>query len=162
MPMRFVAVMIVMAVATAAQASDRGIVVAQGGAHSQPAPAPAKPLTPEQTMAARYPQPAKIGFLIGLPVLDWNDSTLGYVRQVARTRAGKIQLVVSYGGWAGGWLNWGARLVPVPIEAVQILGKQIGASEMPAEAFDRAPTWTAADGAVLAADDTIRIALGRR
>ena len=33
-------------------------------------------------MARRFPQPVKVGDLIGLPVYDDNQSTLGYVRQV--------------------------------------------------------------------------------
>ena len=40
--------------------------------------------TPEQRMARRFPQPVKVGDLIGLPVYDDNQSTLGYVREVVR------------------------------------------------------------------------------
>src|SRR4051794_4277315 len=36
-------------------------------------------LTPEQRMGRRFPQPVRVGFLIGLPLLDWNDSTIGYI-----------------------------------------------------------------------------------
>jgi hypothetical protein len=52
--------------------------------------------TPEQRMARRFPQPVKVGDLIGLPVYDDSQSTLGYVREVVRTPAGKIQLIVAY------------------------------------------------------------------
>ena len=38
----------------------------------------------------RFPQPTKVGHLIGLPVLDDNDVTLGHVRYVVRTPEGKI------------------------------------------------------------------------
>src|SRR5258707_15085684 len=67
------------------------------------------PLTPmpteaEARMQRRFPQPVKVGDLIGLPVLDDGDVTLGRVRQVVRTPQGKIRLIVSYGGWLG----WGA------------------------------------------------------
>src|SRR3954463_7417158 len=63
-----------------------------------------KDRTPEERMNRRYPQPVKVGFLIGLPVLDERDSTYGYIREVVRTAGGKIVLVVPYRAWLG----WGA------------------------------------------------------
>src|SRR6266567_6503150 len=45
-------------------------------------------LTPEQKMSRRFPQPVRVGFLIGLPLLDWSDSTIGYIQQVIRTPEG--------------------------------------------------------------------------
>src|SRR5882757_4035556 len=56
-------------------------------------------LSPEEKMRRRFPQPARVRDLIGLPVLDWSDNTLGYVQRAVRTRDGKIQLIVRYGGW---------------------------------------------------------------
>ena len=82
--------------------------------------------TPEQRMARRFPQPVKVGDLIGLPIYDDNQSTLGYVREAVRTPSGKIQLIVSYSPWFGWW----GRLVAVPIEAVGIFGRQIAALDM--------------------------------
>jgi hypothetical protein len=55
-----------------------------------------KQLTPEQKMNSRYPQPVRVGFLIGLPMLDDRGTTLGYIQQVVRTPEGKILLVVNY------------------------------------------------------------------
>src|ERR1041384_5054839 len=78
-----------------------------------------KALTPEERMKRRYPQPVKVGFLIGLPVLDERDSTYGYIREVARTTDGKIQLLVPYRAWLA-WAptDWGRKVVAVPIETV--------------------------------------------
>lgn len=123
--------------------------------------------TPEEKMQARFPQPAKVGHLIGLPVLDENDSTIGYVQQVVRSPEGKIQLIVPYGklfGWArDGWLMaWGRRPVAVPIEVVAILARQINAVDMDRGAFDKAPTWVAGSDQSMSSDQTIKIALGRR
>src|SRR4051794_7762761 len=56
---------------------------------------------PEEIMSQRFPQPVRVGDLIGLPVLDFDDSTIGYIRQVARTPDGKIQLIVPYWYWFG-------------------------------------------------------------
>ncbi len=67
-------------------------------------------------MRRRFPQPVRVGDLIGLPVLDDGSRTLGLVREVVRTPGNKIELIVAYCGWFG----WGARPVAVPIEVVGI------------------------------------------
>jgi hypothetical protein len=121
------------------------------------------PLTPmpteaEARMQRRFPQPVKVGDLIGLPVLDEGDVTLGRVRQVVRTPQGKIRLIVSYGGWLG----WGARPVAVPIEVVAILARQIAALDMPPAEFAAAATWAAGNDQPIPVDESIRIAITRR
>ena len=75
----------------------------------------------------------RVGDLIGLPVLDDSDRTLGYVRQVVRTPQNKIRLIVAYGGFFG----WGARPVAVPIEVVGIEGRQLASLDMPRERIRR-------------------------
>ena len=82
-------------------------------------------------MGRRFPQPVRVGDLIGLPLLDWDNSTLGYVRHVVRTPEGKIQLIVNQGRLFG----WGGRLVQVPIEAVAILARQIDLLDISMEEF---------------------------
>jgi hypothetical protein len=114
--------------------------------------------SPEEKMRRRFPQPVKVGDLIGLPMLDWDDITIGHVRHVVRTPAGKIQLVVTYGGWFG----WGQRLVPVPIEVVAILARQLAALDMPRSEFDKAPTWSDSQTADIPPGEMIRIAVTRR
>jgi hypothetical protein len=153
-----------------AQAQDtRGrMVVAAGGAHSDPqaaptqAPAPAadaeENLSPEEKMRRRFPQPVRVGDLIGLPLLDWDDSTIGYVRHVVRTPEGKIQLIVNQGRLFG----WGGRLVQVPIEAVAILARQLDLLDISVEDFRAAPAWSAATTQPIPSDDMIRIAISRR
>lgn len=123
--------------------------------------------TPEQKMLARFPQPVLVGDLIGVPVLDGNDSTIGYVRQVVQTPDGKVKLIVPYRkwlGWArnGGWLDGGRRPVAVPIEVVALLARQINAVDMARDAFDAAPTWTPGETRSIPPSQTITIALGRR
>ena len=137
-------------------------------------PPPTKPeaveqrkLTPEEMMARRFPQPVRVGDLIGLPVLDDQDSTIGYIHEVVRTPTGKIQLVVPYGHWfgwirAGGPFDWNRRPVGVPIETVAILGRQVDALDMSRDEFDKAPTYEAGRNSALGPDEIIKIALGRR
>ena len=162
--------MMLIAAAHGAQAQDtRGllpVVVAEGGAHSDPQAAPTKApaddaeenLSPEEKMRRRFPQPVSVGDLIGLPLLDWDDSTIGYVRHVVRTPEGKIQLIVNQGRLFG----WGGRLVPVPIEAVAILARQIDLLDISVEDFRATPAWSAATTQPIPSDDMIRIALSRR
>jgi hypothetical protein len=121
-----------------------------------------KALTPEERMKRRYPQPVRVGFLIGLPMLDERDSTYGYIREVVRTADGRIQLVVPYRGWLG-WAptDWGRKTVAVPIETVALLARQVAALDFSRDDFVAAPAY-AGDGAALSADETIRIAVYRR
>ncbi len=116
-----------------------------------------KPMPMVERMNRRFPQPVRVGDLIGLPVLDDRSSTLGFVRQVVRTAAGKIELIVSYSRWFG----WIGRPVAVPIEVVGIEGRQLASLDMPRGEYATAPTWQGGDAAALPDDATIRIALAR-
>ena len=141
--------------------------LAQTPPPATPKVAEQRKLSPEETMARRFPQPVRVGDLIGLPVLDDQDSTIGYIHEVVRTPTGKIQLVVPYGHWfgwlrAGGPFDWNRRPVGVPIETVAILGRQVDALDMSREEFDKAPTYEAGRNSALGPDEIIKIALGRR
>jgi len=118
---------------------------------------PLDALSPEERMQRRYPQPVKVGDLIGLPVLDADDRTLGYVRGVVRTPEGKIRLIVPYGGFLG----LGRRLVAVPIEVVAIAGRQLAALDMSRAEFDTAPAWSDPASSGLPASEVIRVGLYR-
>ncbi len=126
-----------------------------------------KEKTPEEVMQARFPQPVRVGHLINLPVLDYDDSTIGYVQQVVRTSGGKIQLIVPYGKWFGWARDWwpftlGRRPVAVPIETVAILALQIDALDMVRSDFDKAPTWIPGPDQTLPPDEMIKIGIARR
>jgi hypothetical protein len=141
--------------------------LAQTPPPATPKVAEQRKLSPEEAMARRFPQPVRVGDLIGLPVLDDQDSTIGYIHEVVRTPTGKIQLVVPYGHWfgwlrAGGPFDWNRRPVGVPIETVAILGRQVDALDMSRDEFDKAPTYEAGRNSALGPDEIIKIALGRR
>lgn len=116
------------------------------------------PSAAEARMQMRFPQPVRVGDLIGLPVLDDDDSTLGHVREVVRDPQGKIKLIVSYSKWWG----IGGRPVGVPIEVIEILGRQIDSVDMKPAEYATAPTWMAGTDRPIAPDQIIRIAIGRR
>ena len=148
-----------------AEAATPSLVVAQGAASMAPAEAaPEKTQTaavdnsPEAIMSRRFPQKVRVGDLIGLPMLDDNDVTLGHVERVVRTSEGKIKLIVGYSRWFG----WFGRPVAVPIEVVAILGRQIASLDMPPAEYAAAPTWTAGKDVAIPDNDIIRIAVTRR
>ena len=119
-----------------------------------------KPMTAAQRMQARYPQPVRVGDLIGLPVLDDSAVTLGHVREVVRTKENQIELIVAYGGFLG----WGTRPVAVPIEVVGIAGRHLTSLDMPPERICGRANMDAIlpdAGAQIADNATIKIALSR-
>jgi hypothetical protein len=115
------------------------------------------PMPMKERMLKRFPQPVRVGDLIGLPMLNENSSTLGHVRQVVRTPQGNIELIVSYSRLWG----WFGRPVAVPLEVVGIAGRQLVSLDMDPSEYANAPTWEAKDAIALPNDATIRIALAR-
>jgi hypothetical protein len=115
------------------------------------------PMPMNERYLKRFPQPARVGDLIGLPVLDLHSKTLGFVRQVVRSPAGEIKFIVSYSRWWG----WFGRPVAVPLEVLGIEGRHFVSLDMPPGEYDAAPTWRNKEDTALPADATIRVALSR-
>jgi hypothetical protein len=141
-------------------AADAPTVLAQAMIPPTGANDAGRPMPMVERMNRRFPQPARVGDLIGLPVLDDSMSTLGHVTQVVRTPAGKVELIVDYSRWFG-FFGWFTRPVAVPIEAVGIEGRQIASLDMARGEYATAPTWQPGDSTPLPADATIRIGLAR-
>jgi PRC-barrel domain len=118
----------------------------------------AEKMPAQERMRRRFPQPAMVASLIGLPLIDENARTLGYVRRVVRNQRGAISLIIAYGGWFG----WGTRLIAVPIEVVGIAGRQLVSLDMPASDYVAAPTWQPDGEDVVPNDASISVALARR
>jgi hypothetical protein len=116
-----------------------------------------QPMPMKERYLKRFPQPARVGDLIGLPVLDLYSKTLGYVRKVVRNPAGEIQFIVDYSRWWG----WFGRPVAVPLEALGIEGGQLVSLDMSPSDYASAPTWRDEEGAPLADDATVLVALSR-
>ena len=132
-----------------------------GGAHSDPQARPSEEMGESRTRrsdAATVPTTGEGRGPDRLPVLDYNDSTIGFVRRVVRTPQGKVQLIVNNGRFFG----LGGRLVAVPIEVVAILARQIDILDMTTKDLDAAPSWSESEGHEISPNDTIQIALGRR
>jgi hypothetical protein len=113
----------------------------------------------DERMKHRFPQPIRVGALIGARVSNNDSRTIGYVRQVVRTPQGRIEVVVDCCGWFG----FGAREVAVPMAVLGSFGREVASLDWPRGAYASAPTWQAASGdMVLPRDDTVQIALARR
>jgi hypothetical protein len=109
-------------------------------------------------MRRRFPHPVRVGDLIGLRVLNDNNATIGFVRQVVRMPQGKVVLIVAHTGVLG----WDGRLVAVPIEVVGIMGRQLASLDMKPEEYAAAPTWSGGNAEIVPRDEHILIALGKR
>ncbi len=75
----------------------------------------------EQSNAMRFPQPVRVGQLLGRVVLQPVESqtVLGHVRGVVRDTQGQVLVVMSFGGF----LDFGSRLIAVPLDAMVLLGE---------------------------------------
>ena len=108
-------------------------------------------------MLRRFPQPVRVGDLIGLPVIDENHRTIGYVREVVRTAQDKVELIVDYDGWFG----WEAHPVAVPIEVVGIQGRELASLDMPRSEYQAAAPWQQTGETAIPDDDSVKIALSK-
>ena len=69
-------------------------------------------------MQRRYPQPVKVGDLIGLRVLDDKDRTLGRVQTVVRTSSGKYSSscpMAAFSACVSGWWPFRSRSWELPV-----------------------------------------------
>jgi hypothetical protein len=115
------------------------------------------PMPMNERYLKRFPQPVRVGDLIGLPVLDLNSSTIGFVREIVRTAAGQIEFIINYSRWWG----WFGRPVAVPLEKLGIEGRHLMSLDMSPSDYAAAPTWHSTGAAPLSADATVRVALSR-
>ena len=115
------------------------------------------PMPMKERYLKRFPQPARIGDLIGMPVLDLNSKTLGYVEKVVQTSTGEIKFIVGYSRWWG----WFGRPIAVPLEALGIEGGHLVSLDMSPSEYAAAPTWHDTRTTALPGDATVRVALSR-
>ena len=115
------------------------------------------PMPMKERYLKRFPQPARVGDLIGMPVLDLYSKTLGYVRKLIRTPAGEIEFIVDYSQWWG----WFGRPVAVPLEAFGMEGGHLVSLDMSPSEFAAAPTWRDREAIPLPNDAIVRVALSR-
>ena len=138
-------------------AGSRPIVVAQAMIPRTGMMDAQNPMPMKERYLKRFPQPARVGDLIGMPVLDPYSKTLGYVRKVVRTPAEEIEFIVDYSQWWG----WFGRPVAVPLEALGMEGEHLVSLDMSPSEYAAAPTWHDTGATPLPADATVHVALSR-
>ena len=105
-----------------------------------------------ESAAMRFPQPVRVGDLLGREVLRPVESqdVLGRVRRLVRDRDGRIMVVVDFGGFLG----FGARPIAVPVDAIVLLGQDIEIVAFTPDQLRQFPTFSPS-GTTDVADDTI-------
>jgi hypothetical protein len=108
--------------------------------------------------ARRFPQPVRVGDLIGRQVLEpkEREDVLGRVAAIRRAGDGGLDLIMRHGGVLG----IGARLIAVPIEAVGLLGEYVAVLDLTPEELVLLPE-APEQGQALGPDETIRVGLVR-
>jgi hypothetical protein len=133
-----------------------GMLAAAGAAHAQSNTPGGVPPPPGMSLAAsaamRFPQPVRVGDLIGREVLRPVESqdVLGRVRRVVRDASGQIMVVVDFGGF----LDFDSRPIAVPVDAMVLVGQDMEIVAFTPKQLQQFPTF-APVGATDVGDDTI-------
>jgi hypothetical protein len=107
--------------------------------------------------AKRFPQPVRVGDLIGRQVLEPTEAqwVLGRVAGVARDKDGGLAFLISFGGVLG----IGTHLISVPADAVALLGEYVSVLDFTPEQLGQFPAADEARVSTLGKDEIIRVGL---
>ena len=112
-----------------------------------------------KSTAMRFPQPVRVGDLLGREVLRPVESqdVLGRVRGLVRDRDGQIMVVVDFGGFLG----FGARPIAVPVDAMVLLGQDMEIVAFTPEQLRQFPTFSPSGTTEVANDTIIKVGLAK-
>ena len=112
-----------------------------------------------ESTAMRFPQPVRVGDLLGREVLRPVESQdiLGRVRGLVRDRDGRIVVVVDFGGFLG----FGARSIAVPVDAMVLLGQDMEIVAFTPEQLRQFPTFSPSGTTEIADDTIIKVGLAK-
>lgn len=107
----------------------------------------------------RFPQPVRVGDLIGREVLRPVESqdVLGRVRRVVRDATGQIMVVVDFGGFLGFW----SRPIAVPVDAMVLLGRDMEIVAFTPKQLQQFPTFSLSDTTDVPNDTIIKVGLAK-
>jgi len=141
--------------------SRRWILLALCGAGAGGLAQPTAPVDPALAalQAQRFPQPVRVGDLLGRRILEPLESrpVLGSVVEVIRESAPGNPLAIVMK--RGGFLGYGGRLIAVPAGALGLLGSELMLVDLTPAQLDELPTFTPNAAVVVAADEEIRMGL---
>lgn len=139
------------------------LTVAAGAAHAQSATPGGMPppsgMSLADSTAMRFPQPVRVGDLIGRQVLRPVESqdVLGRVRRIVRNDDGQIMVVVDFGGFLG----FGSRPIAVPVDAMVLLGQDMEIVAFTPEQLRQFPTYSSAGTTDVTGGTVIRMGLAK-
>lgn len=112
-----------------------------------------------QSNAMRFPQPVRVGDLLGRQVLRPVESqdVLGYVRGLVRDHDNQIMVVVEFGGFFG----FGARPIAVPVDAMVLLGQDMEIVAYTPDQLRQFPTFSDSSSTEVASDTIIKVGLAK-
>ncbi len=115
----------------------------------------------ERSTAMRFPQPVRVGSLIGEDVQEPLEShvVLGHVRSLVRAPDGRTQVVIAYGGWL--WTEVGSRPIAVPLDAMVVVGPIMEIVAYKPAALRRFPTFSPAGTTPLPPDAMVEVGLAK-
>ena len=113
----------------------------------------------QDSAAMRFPQPVRVGDLIGRDVRRpvRSQQSLGQVRDVVRRADGQIAMVIRYGGRLG----IGGRLIAVPVDAMVLLGDVVEPVAFSPAQLDQFPTFQALGTQPVSHDAEIKVGLAK-
>ena len=139
------------------------LVVLAGAAHAQsttPGGMPPPPgMSLAQSAAMRFPQPVRVGDLLGRDVLRPVESqdVLGHVRELVRDSQGQILVVIDFGGFFG----FGSRPIAVPVDAMVLLGQDMEVVAFSPDQLRDFPTFSLSGTTPVPDDAIIKVGLAK-
>jgi PRC-barrel domain len=140
-----------------------GMLALAGAAHAQsktPGGIPPPPgMSLAESAAMRFPQPVRVGDLIGREVLRPVESqdALGRVRRVIRDANGQIMVVVDFGGFLG----FDSRPIAVPVDAMVLVGQDMEIVAFTPKQLRQFPTFSPVGTTDVADDALIKVGLAK-
>jgi PRC-barrel domain len=109
--------------------------------------------------AMRFPQPVRVGDLLGRDVIQPVESQnyLGTVLQIVRNPDGTLAAVINLGGFLG----FGSRPVSVPVNAIVLLGQVVEVDAFTPAQLRQLPTYSPGTTAPLSPDAIIKVGLAK-
>jgi hypothetical protein len=140
-----------------------GMLAVAGAAYAQsqtPGGMPPPPgMSLAESAAMRFPQPVRVGDLLGREVLRPVESqdVLGRVHRVVRGANGQIMVVIDFGGFLG----FGSRPIPVPVDAMVLLGQDMEIVAFTPKQLRQFPTFSPSGTTALPDDTIIKVGLAK-
>ena len=139
------------------------LVILASVAHAQSATPGGMPPPPGMSLAEsaamRFPQPVRVGDLLGRDVLRPVESqdVLGHVRRFVRDSRGQILVVIDFGGLFG----FRSRPIAVPVDAMVLLGQDMEVVAFTPDELRRFPTFSPSGTTSIADDAVIKVGLAK-